>query len=183
MDYFGLIAGILAKWIMPGKDGGGFFMTILLGIVGAVVGGWISTLFGFGKVDGFNFGSFVVAVIGAIVVLLSTGRLKLTLKLHKGCTQAAFAILEVTLPPSQLSAEYDNNRHTHHNNRCFSSLCSRGSIAANKTMLKYDRCNEDYNRKNNTDSHVITNQKDVNTPQECSAGCATKGVFCLCFFS
>ena len=43
---FGLIAGILAKWIMPGKDGGGFFMTILLGIVGAVVGGWISTLFG-----------------------------------------------------------------------------------------------------------------------------------------
>ena len=35
----------------------------------AVVGGWISTLFGFGKVDGFNFGSFVVAVIGALVVL------------------------------------------------------------------------------------------------------------------
>lgn len=51
---FGLIAGILAKWIMPGKDGGGFFMTILLGIVGAVVGGWISTLFGFGKVDGLQ---------------------------------------------------------------------------------------------------------------------------------
>ena len=33
---FGLIAGILAKWIMPGKDGGGFFMTILLGIVGEI---------------------------------------------------------------------------------------------------------------------------------------------------
>ena len=65
---FGLIAGILAKWIMPGKDGGGFFMTIILGVVGAVVGGWISTFFGFGKVDGFNFGSFVVAVIGAIAV-------------------------------------------------------------------------------------------------------------------
>ena len=42
---FGLIAGILAKWIMPGKDGGGFIVTIILGIVGAVVGGWISTLF------------------------------------------------------------------------------------------------------------------------------------------
>ena len=42
---------------------------MVLGIVGAVVGGWISTLFGFGRVDGFNFGSFVVAVIGAIVVL------------------------------------------------------------------------------------------------------------------
>ena len=72
---FGLIAGILAKWIMPGKDGGGFFMTILLGIVGAVVGGWISTLFGF-KVDGFNFGSFVVAVIGAIVVLFIYRKIK-----------------------------------------------------------------------------------------------------------
>ena len=72
---FGLIAGILAKGIMPGKDGGGFFMTILLGIVGAVVGG-ISTLFGFGKVDGFNFGSFVVAVIGAIVVLFIYRKIK-----------------------------------------------------------------------------------------------------------
>ena len=59
---FGLIAGILAKWIMPGKDGGGFIVTVILGIIGAVVGGWISTLFGFGKVDGFNFGSFAVAV-------------------------------------------------------------------------------------------------------------------------
>ncbi|KFB90888.1 transglycosylase-associated protein, partial [Trabulsiella guamensis ATCC 49490] len=39
---------------MPGKDGGGFFMTVILGIVGAVVGGWGSTLLGFGKVDGFN---------------------------------------------------------------------------------------------------------------------------------
>ena len=73
---FGLIAGILAKWIMPGKDGGGFFMTILLGIVGAVVGGWISTLFGFVKVDRFNFGSFVVAVIGAIVVLFIYRKIK-----------------------------------------------------------------------------------------------------------
>ncbi|MGE9258842.1 GlsB/YeaQ/YmgE family stress response membrane protein [Escherichia coli] len=61
---------------LPGKDGGGFFMTILLGIVGAVVGGWISTLFGFGKVDGFNFGSFVVAVIGAIVVLFIYRKIK-----------------------------------------------------------------------------------------------------------
>lgn len=49
-------------------------------------------------------------------------------KLHKGCTQAAFAIfLDVTLPPSQLSAEYDNNRHTHHNNRCFFHLYAPGA--------------------------------------------------------
>ena len=66
---FGLIAGIIAKWIMPGKENLGVLVTIMLGIVGAVVGGYISTFFGFGKVDGFNFGSFVVAVIGAIVVL------------------------------------------------------------------------------------------------------------------
>ncbi|MDR1845009.1 MAG: GlsB/YeaQ/YmgE family stress response membrane protein [Citrobacter amalonaticus] len=67
---FGLIAGILAKWLMPGKDGGGFFMTVILGIAGAVVGGWGSTLLGFGKVDGFNSNSFIVAVTGALVVLL-----------------------------------------------------------------------------------------------------------------
>ena len=73
---FGLIAGILAKWIMPGKDGGVFFMTIILGFVGAVVCGLISTFFGYGKVDGFNFGSFVVAVIGAIVVLLIYRKIK-----------------------------------------------------------------------------------------------------------
>ncbi|VFT74698.1 transglycosylase [Klebsiella aerogenes] len=49
---FGLIAGILAKWIMPGKDGGGFIVTVILGIIGAVVGGWISTLFGLARSTG-----------------------------------------------------------------------------------------------------------------------------------
>ncbi|MCP1065466.1 GlsB/YeaQ/YmgE family stress response membrane protein [Serratia symbiotica] len=65
----GLIAGILAKWIMPGRENSGFILTIILGIIGAVLGGYISTIFGFGKVDGFNFGSFMVVVIGAIVIL------------------------------------------------------------------------------------------------------------------
>lgn len=73
---FGLIAGIIAKWIMPGKENVGIIVTIILGIVGAVVGGYISTFFGFGKVDGFNFGSFVVAVIGAIVVLYFYNKVK-----------------------------------------------------------------------------------------------------------
>ncbi|HEN3467625.1 TPA: GlsB/YeaQ/YmgE family stress response membrane protein [Yersinia enterocolitica] len=73
---FGLIAGILAKWIMPGEDGGGFIMTIILGVVGALVGGYISTFFGIGKVDGFNFGSFVVAVIGSLVVLFVYRKLR-----------------------------------------------------------------------------------------------------------
>ncbi len=67
---FGLIAGAVAKLIMPGKDPGGCFITILLGVVGAAVGGWIGTLLGFGGVDGFNIGSFGVAVLGAIVLLL-----------------------------------------------------------------------------------------------------------------
>lgn len=67
---FGLIAGIIAKFIMPGRDGGGIILTVILGIVGAVVGGYISTYFGYGRVDGFNLGSFAVAVVGAIVVLL-----------------------------------------------------------------------------------------------------------------
>ncbi|MBW5800614.1 GlsB/YeaQ/YmgE family stress response membrane protein [Halomonas elongata] len=66
---FGLIAGIAAKFLMPGKDGGGIILTCILGIVGAVVGGWISTLLGMGQVDGFNIGSFVIAIIGALVVL------------------------------------------------------------------------------------------------------------------
>lgn len=66
---FGLIAGIIAKWIMPGKDGGGFIMTIILGIVGAVVGGFIGKLIGLGPVDSFSIGNFIIAIVGAIIVL------------------------------------------------------------------------------------------------------------------
>ncbi len=73
---FGLIAGISAKWIMPGEDGGGFIMTVILGVVGALVGGYISTFFGMGRVDGFNFGSFVVAVVGSLVVLFVYRKLR-----------------------------------------------------------------------------------------------------------
>lgn len=67
---FDLIAGIIAKLIMPGRDGGGFFLTCILGIVGAVVGGWLATMFGIGgSISGFNLHSFLVAVVGAILVL------------------------------------------------------------------------------------------------------------------
>ena len=72
----GLIVGILAKWIMPGKDGGGFIVTIILGIVGALVGGYISSFFGFGTVDGFNIGSLVIAVLGALLVLFIYRKIK-----------------------------------------------------------------------------------------------------------
>ncbi len=66
---FGLLVGLVAKWIMPGNDSGSMVMTIILGIVGAVVGGFISTFFGMGDVNGFNLGSLAIAVIGALVVL------------------------------------------------------------------------------------------------------------------
>ena len=66
---FGLVAGLAAKWIMPGNESAGIIMTVILGIAGAVVGGFISTLFGMGQVNGFNLGSMVVAIIGAMIVL------------------------------------------------------------------------------------------------------------------
>ncbi|PSJ42771.1 GlsB/YeaQ/YmgE family stress response membrane protein [Zobellella taiwanensis] len=73
---FGLIAGFLAKFIMPGRDGGGFIMTTLLGIAGAFVGGWVGTRLGFGSVTGFNLGSLFTAVIGAIILLFAYRLLK-----------------------------------------------------------------------------------------------------------
>lgn len=66
---FGLIAGALAKWIMPGKDPGGMIITILLGVVGAFVGGYVGTLLGLGTVDGFDIRSFFIAIVGAVLLL------------------------------------------------------------------------------------------------------------------
>jgi uncharacterized membrane protein YeaQ/YmgE (transglycosylase-associated protein family) len=65
----GLIAGGLAKLIMPGRDPGGIIVTMLIGIAGAIVGGFIFSLFGGGGVSGINLGSIIVAVIGALVLL------------------------------------------------------------------------------------------------------------------
>ncbi|MBK8040830.1 MAG: GlsB/YeaQ/YmgE family stress response membrane protein [Verrucomicrobiaceae bacterium] len=66
---FGLFVGIVAKFLMPGKDGGGFIITTLLGIVGSFVGGWISTLLGYGRVDTYSAPSMLMAILGAILVL------------------------------------------------------------------------------------------------------------------
>lgn len=66
---FGLIAGALAKFIMPGNQAMGWLMTIILGIVGAFVGGWVGTLLGLGTVDSFSIGSMALAVVGALIVL------------------------------------------------------------------------------------------------------------------
>jgi uncharacterized membrane protein YeaQ/YmgE (transglycosylase-associated protein family) len=65
---FGLIVGIVAKLLTPGRDPGGFIVTILLGIVGALLGGFLGRAVGWYR-EGDPVG-FVVAVIGAIVVLL-----------------------------------------------------------------------------------------------------------------
>ena len=65
----GLIAGVLAKLIMPGDDPGGFIVTILLGIVGAFVGGFVVNLLGGAGVSGFNLWSILVATLGAIILL------------------------------------------------------------------------------------------------------------------
>ena len=73
---FGLIAGIIAKFLMPGRDPGGIIITILIGIAGGVVGGYIGSLLGVGGVSGFNLTSFVTAVLGAILLLFIYRRLK-----------------------------------------------------------------------------------------------------------
>ena len=65
----GLIAGALGKLIMPGDDPGGIIVTIILGIVGAFVGGFVFNLLGGSGVTGFNFGSILVATVGSIIVL------------------------------------------------------------------------------------------------------------------
>ena len=67
----GLIAGAIAKLLMPGDDPGGFIVTILIGIVGAVIGGAIATGLGYGEVDGINLPSLVVAVLGSLILLIA----------------------------------------------------------------------------------------------------------------
>ena len=66
---FGLIAGALAKLIMPGKDPGGWFVTIIIGIAGAIIGGFLGSVIGFGGISGFDFRSLLVAVAGSMVLL------------------------------------------------------------------------------------------------------------------
>lgn len=72
----GLIVGVLAKWIMPGKDPGGIVVTIALGICGSFVGGFLGSLVGLGKVSGFNLGSLVLAICGALLLLFLYRKIK-----------------------------------------------------------------------------------------------------------
>ena len=74
----GLVAGALAKFLIPGRDPSGCIITILLGIAGSFIGGWLGTFFGWGRVtEGtFNLRSIGIATVGA-AVLLVIGRLVL----------------------------------------------------------------------------------------------------------
>jgi uncharacterized membrane protein YeaQ/YmgE (transglycosylase-associated protein family) len=66
---FGLVVGFVAKLLMPGRDPGGFIVTMLLGIVGAMLGGWIGRTLGFyGEQEAAG---FILSVIGAIVLLIA----------------------------------------------------------------------------------------------------------------
>ena len=67
---FGLLAGWLAKMLMPGKDPGGCIITMLIGVAGAVLGGFIGTALGWGGIEGFELRSFLLAVGGSILLLL-----------------------------------------------------------------------------------------------------------------
>jgi uncharacterized membrane protein YeaQ/YmgE (transglycosylase-associated protein family) len=68
----GLIAGALAKLLMPGRDPGGIILTILLGIAGAIVGGFIAVALNISNgVDDFDIGTIVLAVLGAMLILFA----------------------------------------------------------------------------------------------------------------
>jgi uncharacterized membrane protein YeaQ/YmgE (transglycosylase-associated protein family) len=66
----GGIAGALAKWILPGEDPGGIIVTILIGIGGGLLGGFVGSQLGVGSVSGFNLVSIFLAVGGAVALLL-----------------------------------------------------------------------------------------------------------------
>ncbi|AYC43802.1 MULTISPECIES: GlsB/YeaQ/YmgE family stress response membrane protein [Streptomyces] len=67
----GLLAGAIAKAIMPGKDPGGVIITMLIGIVGALLGGWLGkVIFGVDSVDGFfEISTWVAAIVGSLILL------------------------------------------------------------------------------------------------------------------
>ena len=66
----GLLAGAIAKAIMPGDDPGGIFVTMLIGIAGAIVGGLIASALGIGELgDFFDIGTWIIAILGSLLLL------------------------------------------------------------------------------------------------------------------
>ena len=66
---FGLLAGWVAKLLVPGSDPQGCIITMVIGVLGAVIGGFIGSWLGFGAVTGFNLKSFLIAVVGSVLLL------------------------------------------------------------------------------------------------------------------
>jgi len=66
---FGLLAGWVAKMLVPGRDPQGCIITMVIGVLGAVIGGFIGSWLGFGAVTGFNLKSFLIAVVGSVLLL------------------------------------------------------------------------------------------------------------------
>jgi len=69
MLVIGLIVGVVAKFLMPGKDPGGFIVTMLLGVAGSIVAGWLAPLVGLRLGGGFT--RFIASVVGAMLLLLA----------------------------------------------------------------------------------------------------------------
>ena len=70
----GLIAGAIAKAILPGRQGGGWIITMVLGVVGALLGGWIGgALFGGGLQEFFSLQTWLLAILGSLLVLAIYG--------------------------------------------------------------------------------------------------------------
>lgn len=70
----GLLAGAIAKAIMPGTQGGGWLATLLLGIVGALLGGFIASMIGFGGINEFfSLGTWITAILGSLLALVIWG--------------------------------------------------------------------------------------------------------------
>ena len=72
----GLFVGVIAKGLMPGPDPGGLVITVLLGIAGALTGGWVGSVLGLGSFRGFDLMSLALAVLGSVLLLLAYRGLK-----------------------------------------------------------------------------------------------------------
>lgn len=70
----GLIAGAIAKAILPGRQGGGWIATLVIGVIGALLGGWIgSAIFGIGLEEFWSIQTWLIAILGALLVLVIWG--------------------------------------------------------------------------------------------------------------
>lgn len=72
----GLLAGWIARALLPGRQPGGLVITMIVGIVGAAIGGWIGTQLGWGSISGFDLRSLGMSVAGSVVFLLILGAIR-----------------------------------------------------------------------------------------------------------